>query len=147
MCPLYGPVKATVGQLAMLPAKEQTVIEEGCRWQPLQPEPPGDSLWLNLCCRSDCSIHTQLLKHQKSLIACSKSVSVCTADLPSARKQRAKRGDTADTLSILSLNNTFVFCQQTGFKLHHFFHWLDFLLSHLWVPLRKKSSECKTACE
>lgn len=49
--------------------------------------------------------HTQLLKHQKSLIACSKSVSVCTADLPSARKQRAKRGDTADTLSISSLNN------------------------------------------
>lgn len=30
MCPLYGPVKGTVGQLALLPAGEQTVAEGGC---------------------------------------------------------------------------------------------------------------------
>lgn len=78
-------------------------------------------------------IHTQLLKHQKSLIACSKSVSVCTADLPSARKQRAKRGDTADTLSILSLNNTSFFCQQKGFN--YISHTVTFFLIILFMSV------------
>lgn len=71
------------------------------------------------------------------IIACSKSVSVCTADLPSVKKQSAKRrrgGGALLTHSILSLNNISVFCRQMGFWLHIKCSQYFSLLWFLFVP-------------
>lgn len=67
-------------------------------------------------------VHTTA-ETSKILIACSESVCMWMADLPSARKQRNKRGDTADTLNTLSLNNTVVVWQQMGSKLLYISFW------------------------
>lgn len=71
----------------------------------------------------------QLLKHQKSVITCSMSVRVCTADFPPTRKQRAKRGDSADTLSIL---NTFARRWDLNYLFHAVtvLHCCDFIAFH-----------------
>lgn len=124
-CPLRAPVKDTWGEGSAVASRgnKQWWRGGGGYRSPCGPsEPPGDSPCLNLSRRNNRIANAQLLKHHKSPIACSRSVTVCAADLPSARKQRATRavrwravegrggGATADMASILPLNNTFHLC-------------------------------------
>lgn len=59
-CPLYGPVKGTLGQLALLLAREQTVAGV---W-PLTESPYSPS-HQGILCDYTCSMYAQMLKHQK----------------------------------------------------------------------------------
>lgn len=76
---------------------------------PAAPATWGFPVSKNLCCRSDCSVRAQLLTHQKKnpsqpaarVFMCARP----TYHLPGNKE--LSRESTADTQTILSLNNTF----------------------------------------